>query len=374
MINTSKFYKALTDRNIDFFTGVPDSLLKDICAFISDNAPKERHIIAANEGASVGLAVGNYLASGKLPLVYMQNSGFGNTVNPLLSIADDDVYGIPMLLLIGWRGEPGIKDEPQHVKQGKVSEDLLIAMQIPYQIIDSNSNIDIILDLAVENAMADKKPYALLVRKGTFEKYKLKKETSTSFPLDREGAVKLIIDALGEDDIVVSTTGKTSREVFEHRVALGQSHEKDFLTVGAMGHTSAIAMGIAIEKKNRKVFCLDGDGSVIMHMGSLTINGLMNDLDNFKHIVINNGAHDSVGGQPTVGFEIDFPEIAKASGYTLVESASEVGDIKNKLKAIIRHKGRAFLELKVNKGAREDLGRPTKTPKENKNAFQQFLK
>ena len=208
MINTSKFYKALTDRNIDFFTGVPDSLLKDICAFISDNAPKERHIIAANEGASVGLAVGNYLASGKLPLVYMQNSGFGNTVNPLLSIADDDVYGIPMLLLIGWRGEPGIKDEPQHVKQGKVSEDLLIAMQIPYQIIDSNSNIDIILDLAVEKAMTDKKPYALLVRKGTFEKYKLKKETSTSFPLDREGAVKLIIDELGDDDIVVSTTGK----------------------------------------------------------------------------------------------------------------------------------------------------------------------
>lgn len=374
MINTSKFYKALIDRNIDFFTGVPDSLLKDICAFISDNAPTKRHIIAANEGASVGLAVGNYLASGKLPLVYMQNSGFGNTVNPLLSIADDDVYGIPMLLLIGWRGEPGIKDEPQHVKQGKVSEDLLIAMQIPYQIIDANSNIDTVLDLAVEKAMTDKKPYALLVRKGTFEKYNLKKEKSTSFPLDREGAVKLIIDELGDEDIVVSTTGKTSREVFEHRVALGQSHEKDFLTVGAMGHTSAIAMGIAIEKNNRKVFCLDGDGSVIMHMGSLPINGLMNDLDNFKHIVINNGAHDSVGGQPTVGFEIDFPEIAKASGYTMAESASEVEDIKNKLKAIIQHKGRAFLELKVNKGARENLGRPTKTPKENKNAFQQFLK
>lgn len=374
MINTSKFYNALTDRNIDFFTGVPDSLLKDICAFISDNAPSERHIIAANEGASVGLAVGNYLASGKLPLVYMQNSGFGNTVNPLLSIADDDVYGIPMLLLIGWRGEPGVKDEPQHVKQGKVSEELLKAMQIPYQIIDANSNMETVLDLAVKKAMTDKKPYALLVRKGTFEKYSLKKEISTSFPLDREGAVKLIIDELGDKDIVVSTTGKTSREVFEHRVALGQSHERDFLTVGAMGHTSAIAMGIAIEKNDRNVFCLDGDGSVIMHMGSLPINGLMNNLDNFKHIVINNGAHDSVGGQPTVGFEVDFPEIAKASGYTMAESASEIDDIKSKLKAIIQHKGRAFLELKVNKGAREDLGRPTKTPKENKNAFQQFLK
>ncbi len=374
MINTLKFYQALTARGIDFFTGVPDSLLKDICAFISDNAPNARHIIAANEGASVGLAVGSYLASGKLPLVYMQNSGFGNTVNPLLSIADNDVYGIPMLLLIGWRGEPGIKDEPQHVKQGKVSEELLAAMQIPYQIIDATSNIDIVLDKAVEKAMTNKKPYALLVRKGTFEKYKLKKEIPTSFPLDREGAVKLVIDVLEDKDIVVSTTGKTSREVFEYRVALGQSHEKDFLTVGAMGHTSSIAMGVAIEKKNRNVYCIDGDGSVIMHMGSLAINGLMGDLNNFKHIVINNGAHDSVGGQPTVGFEIDFPEIAKASGYTLVDSASEIQDIKKKLKVLKGHKGRAFLELKVNKGAREDLGRPTKTPKENKNAFQQFLK
>ncbi len=374
MINTSEFYKALTKRNIDFFTGVPDSLLKDICAFISDNAPNDRHVIAANEGASVGLAVGSYLASGKLPLVYMQNSGFGNTVNPLLSIADDDVYGVPMLLLIGWRGEPGIKDEPQHVKQGKVSEELLIAMQIPYQVIDADSDIEIILENAVEKAMSEKKPYALLVRKGTFEKYSLRKDTATSYPLDREGAVKLIIDGLKEHDIVVSTTGKTSREVFEHRVALGQSHEKDFLTVGAMGHTSAIAMGIAIEKNNRNVYCLDGDGSVIMHMGSLAINGLMHNLDNFKHIVINNGAHDSVGGQPTVGFEINFPEIAKACGYTLVESASKVEDIKKKLIAIANHKGRAFLELKVNKGARENLGRPTKTPKENKNAFQQFLK
>jgi phosphonopyruvate decarboxylase len=374
VINTLKFYQALTARGIDFFTGVPDSLLKDICAFISDNAPNERHIIAANEGASVGLAVGNYLASGKMPLVYLQNSGFGNTINPLLSIADNDVYGIPMLLLIGWRGEPGIKDEPQHVKQGKVSEELLIAMEIPYQIIDAASNIDNVLDKAVEKAMTIKKPYALLVRKGTFEKYKLKKETPTSFPLDREGAVKLIIDVLEDKDIVVSTTGKTSREVFEQRVALEQSHERDFLTVGAMGHTSSIAVGIALEKKDRNVYCLDGDGSVLMHMGSLAINGQMDHLDNLKHIVLNNGAHDSVGGQPTVGFEIDFPEIAKASGYTIVDSASEIEDIKKKLKALTRHKGRAFLELKVNKGAREDLGRPTKTPKENKNAFQQFLK
>jgi len=374
MINTSKFYTGLSSRGINFFTGVPDSLLKDICAYISDNAPEDRHIISANEGASIGLAVGNYLASGKLSLVYMQNSGFGNTVNPLLSIADDDVYGIPMLLLIGWRGEPGIKDEPQHVKQGKVSEELLIAMNIPYQIIDADSEIDVVLDEAINTAMSEMKPYALLVRKNTFEKYKLQNDQASSFSLDREGAVKLIIDQLNEKDIVVSTTGKTSREVFEYREELNQTHERDFLTVGAMGHTSSIAMGVAIEKKDRNVFCLDGDGSVLMHMGSLAINGLRKDLQNFKHIVINNGAHDSVGGQPTVGFEIDFPKIAESCGYTLVDTASEVDEIKSKLSKMINHKGRAFLELKVNKGAREDLGRPTKTPKENKKAFKQFLK
>ncbi len=374
MIDTATFYNALTARGIDFFTGVPDSLLKDICAYISDNAPAERHIIAANEGASVGLAVGSYLASGKIPLVYMQNSGFGNTLNPILSIADDAVYGIPMLLMIGWRGEPGVKDEPQHLRQGEVSEELLKAMQISYQIVGQGSDIESVLDKALETTIRQGKPYALLVRKGTFEKYKLKNDKASSFPLDREGAVKLIIDQLGEEDIVVSTTGKTSREVFEHRVALGQTHEKDFLTVGAMGHTSSIAMGIAIEKTNRNVVCLDGDGSVIMHMGSLAINGMMKNLKNFKHIVINNGAHDSVGGQPTVGFDMDFVGVAKSCGYTMSETASESDDIKDKLDVLMNHSGRAFLEIRVNKGAREDLGRPTKTPKENKVAFQEFLK
>jgi phosphonopyruvate decarboxylase len=374
MINTSNFYNALTSRDIDFFTGVPDSLLKDICAYISDNAPEDRHIISANEGTSIGLAIGSYLATGKLPLVYMQNSGFGNTVNPILSIADDDVYGIPMLLLIGWRGEPGIKDEPQHVKQGKVSEELLKTMGIPYEIIDANSNIDTILDKAIEITLKKKKPYALLVRKNTFEKYTLQKDKESLFKLNREGAVKLIIEQLKKDDVVISTTGKTSREVFEYREELKQTHEKDFLTVGAMGHTSSIAMGIAIERKNRNVFCIDGDGSVLMHMGSLAINGMMKRVENFKHIVINNGAHDSVGGQPTVAFDIDFNQIAAASGYTLADTACEVNEIREKLKALVAHKGRAFLEIKVNKGARENLGRPTKSPKENKTAFQKFIK
>jgi phosphonopyruvate decarboxylase len=374
VISTAKFYEALTSRGIDFFTGVPDSLLKDICAYISDHAPEERHIIAANEGNAVGLAVGNYLAGGKLPLVYMQNSGFGNTVNPLLSIADNDVYGIPMLLMVGWRGEPGVKDEPQHVKQGRISEELLQTMEIPYRILHSGSDIEEVLNEATRVAVSKNMPFAILVRKDTFAKYKLVKDVRTNYELDREGAVKLVIDNLSDTDIVVSTTGKTSREVFEYRVALGHSHERDFLTVGAMGHTSSIALGIAIEKPGRDVICLDGDGSAIMHMGSLAINGMKSDLKNFKHIVINNGAHDSVGGQPTIAFSIELTKIAEACGYTMVESASEVKEIRQKLKEVMSHDGRAFLEIKVNKGARADLGRPTKSPKENKAAFQKFLK
>jgi len=374
MIDTSKFYKSLRDKGVDFFTGVPDSLLKDFCAYITDYVSEDKHILAANEGNAIGLAVGNYLATGKLPFVYMQNSGFGNAVNPLLSIADEDVYSIPLLLMIGWRGEPGFKDEPQHIKQGKVSESLLEAMGIPYQILDANSDIEKVLSKATSIAMKENKPYALLVRKNTFSKYKLQKEIQTNFSLDREAAIKLIIDQLEDDDIVISTTGKTSREVFEYREELNQTHEKDFLTVGAMGHTSSIAMGVALENKDRNVYCLDGDGSAIMQMGSFAINGTIRSISNFKHIILNNGAHDSVGGQPTVAFNIDMPKIASSCGYSFVNSASDETDIKEKLEALKKHKGIAFLELKVNKGARENLGRPTVSPKDNKKAFQKFLK
>ena len=373
MINPEKLYNKLKENNVDFFSGVPDSLLKDFCAFISDNVEDGKHIIAANEGASIGLAVGYYLATGKVPMVYMQNSGLGNAINPLLSIADDKVYGIPMLLMIGWRGDPGLKDEPQHVRQGEVNEDLLKAMQLPYLILSRDSDVNLVIKEAIVTSTSNGKPFVLLVRNDTFEKYKLKKDNSTSFDLNREDAVKLVIDSLQEEDVIISTTGKTSREVFEYRVELKQSHEKDFLTVGAMGHTSSIAMGIAIAKPNKKIYCIDGDGSIIMHMGSLAINGQLESVKNFKHIVINNGAHDSVGGQPTVAFDIDLSAIAKSNGYTFSAIASKASEISAELIKLAAHSGRGFLEIRVNKGSRENLGRPTRTPKENKLDFQEFL-
>jgi phosphonopyruvate decarboxylase len=369
MIKTKLFYDKLSSLGIDFYTGVPDSLLKDICSYITDATPVERNIIAANEGGAIGLAIGYAMAKSKIPLVYMQNSGFGNTINPLLSLADPKVYGIPMLLLVGWRGEPNIKDEPQHIKQGEVSETLLKTLNLPYSIISKDSeNFSTVLTNAVDFMKKKNTPYVLLVRKGTFEKYKLKTEKVTNHDLNREGAIKKIVNKLGDNDIVVSTTGKTSREVFEYREELGDNHEKDFLTVGGMGHANQIALGLAIGKPNRTIYCIDGDGAVLMHTGSL---GIIGDIApaNLKHIIINNGAHDSVGGQPTIGFDIDFRKIAEGFNYNQTFQIKTIIEFDKIFESFKKSIGPSLLEIIVNKGAREDLGRPTVSPKDNKEEF-----
>ncbi len=376
MLSPEFFFRALKEERINFFSGVPDSLLKNICAYITDNTIDKNHIIAANEGNALSLGIGYHLATNELPLVYMQNSGLGNIVNPLLSLADTDVYAIPMLLMIGWRGEPNVKDEPQHKKQGRITIELLESMGIKYQILSSNTSnaeAEKIIQEAVSYAQKNNTPYALVVRKGSFENYKLKSDTKGDFPLLREQAIKLIVDRLSEKDIVVSTTGVTSRELFEYREALGQGHEKDFLTVGGMGHANQIALGIALQKPDRQVFCFDGDGAMLMHMGSLAINANTR-CSNFKHIIFNNGAHDSVGGQPTVAYKIDVEAIANAVGYDMVLQANNEYEIKNALKELQQFNGMVLLEIRVNKGFRSDLGRPTTTPLENKKALMDFVR
>jgi phosphonopyruvate decarboxylase len=376
MINTQSFFQSLTKYDIDFFSGVPDSLLKDICAYITDHTDSKNHIIAANEGNAIALGIGHYLASNKLPLIYMQNSGLGNVVNPLLSLADSDVYSVPMLLMIGWRGEPGIKDEPQHKKQGRVMLKMLDAMEISYDILsadmDNNQAEEVIKNIS-RKALKNNKPYAIIIKKGAFFEYQLKESPKINFPLFREDAIKVIVNNLHKKDIVVSTTGVASRELFEYREELGQGHERDFLTVGGMGHASQIALGIALEKSERTVFCLDGDGAVLMHMGALAISGNM-ECDNFKHIVFNNGAHDSVGGQPTVGYSTEFQSIAQASGYDLVLQAKNGSEIVECIRKLKTFKGKVFFEIKVKKGFRKDLSRPTTTPIENKNSLMKFIK
>ena len=258
MIEVNTAYNVMVESGIDLFTGVPDSLLKNICAYITDVAPRQKHIIAANEGNAVGIAAGHYLATGKPALVYMQNSGLGNTVNPLLSLADEKVYSIPMVLMIGWRGEPGVHDEPQHVKQGEVTLALLDAMQIPYVILDDASQIARQVQLAMER----KAPTAIVIRKGTFGSYKLQSTRSNDNPLSREEAMQLVVSHLRADDVIVSTTGKLSRELFEYREARHEGHGHDFLTVGSMGHSSSIALGIALEKPGRRVVQHDAQTAV----------------------------------------------------------------------------------------------------------------
>ena len=376
MISTEYFFKNLLKARVEFFAGVPDSLLKNICSYITDNTSPKNHIIAANEGNALALGIGYHLASGKLPLIYMQNSGLGNIVNPLLSLADPDVYSVPMLLMIGWRGEPNVKDEPQHKKQGRVTLKMLEAMEVPYQVLSvdtSDEQAKEIIKKASKEALKNNAPYAIVVKKGAFSEYKLKKDETANLPLFREDAIKIIVDNLNDSDIIVTTTGVASRELFEYREELKQGHEKDFLTVGGMGHANQIAFGIALQKPNRRVFCLDGDGAALMHMGSLAINGNI-ECNNFKHIIFNNGAHDSVGGQPTVGYTTDFQSIAKASGYDLVLQAETNEEVVKCIESLKAFEGKVFLELKTKKGFRKDLGRPTTTPKENKENLMEFIK
>lgn len=373
MIQPDFFINALAREGMDFFTGVPDSLLKNICAYITDNVSSEKNIIAANEGGAVGLAAGYHLATGRVPVIYMQNSGEGNAVNPLMSLTDKDVYNIPVLLLIGWRGEPGVYDEPQHLKQGKITLSLLDAMGIKYTVLsfDEAEAGQQILE-AAEYMKETNEAYALIVRKGTFADYQLQNKVSNDLSLTREEAIQIVAEATDPTSVIVSTTGMISRELFEYRSHKGLGHCRDFLTVGSMGHASQIALGIAVQKRDHRVYCFDGDGASIMHMGNMAIAASMK-CKNFVHVVFNNGAHDSVGGQPTVGLQIDFPKVAEAMGYEYVFSVSDTQLLIETLNSIQKVEGPVFLEVKVKKGSRKDLGRPTTTPIQNKESFMNFI-
>ena len=397
MISPRSFVSTLCELGVDFFTGVPDSLLKSFCAYVTDNCG-ENHVIAANEGGAVGLAAGHYLATGRPALVYMQNSGQGNAVNPLCSLADPDVYSIPMVLLVGWRGEPGAKDEPQHVKQGKVTVSLFETLDIPTEVLpdDESAALEVTRRM-VERAKAESRPFALVVRKGLFAEYKLQNKKPDISTLPREQAIEGVLRALTKDAVVVSTTGMISREVYETRERLGQDHSRDFLTVGSMGHAIMIALGIAKAQPSRRVYCLDGDGASIMHLGNMAIAG-QSGCENLTHIVFNNAAHDSVGGQPTVGGDIDFERVAEELGYNVLQSPQDqyvnrdgigVDEVAAGMSWLVTTEEQSkqckpdyydelpkkpnFILFKVAKGARKDLGRPKEPPRVNKALFMETL-
>jgi len=367
MVNTKEFYDYLLYKGIDLFAGVPDSLLKNICACIKQNCHENKNIITANEGNAVAIACGYHISTGKYGMVYMQNSGQGNAVNPLLSLADEDVYKIPVLLMIGWRGEPDTKDEPQHKKQGKVTLSLLETMGIKYTVLDDDYKRHI--DYCFDYMNNYSKPIALIVKKGIFSEYRAEK-MNDKYTITREDALKTVIDILEDDDFIVSTTGKTSREIYEIREAINQGHSNDFLTVGSMGHTASIALGISLGTE-KNIYCIDGDGSFLMHMGSLGIAAKYAS-GNFKYILINNGAHESVGGQPTIAFDIDIENILKSLGFKNVYKAVNIEEIKSSMK-YLQNENLSAIIIYTRQGSRDNLGRPSTTPQENKIAMMEKL-
>jgi len=360
-------------KRFDFFAGVPDSLLSPVCSYlISTYGIGKQHIIAANEGNAVALAAGYHLATGGIPVVYMQNSGEGNIINPVASLMNDKVYGIPCVFLVGWRGEPGVHDEPQHVYQGEVTVKLLEDMDIATMIISKETKeaeVETQLD-AWTDLLASGKQVAFVVKKGALE-FDGKVQYKNNNTMSREEIIKHIVTVTG-DDPIVSTTGKASRELFEIREHDGNGHEHDFLTVGSMGHSSSIALGIALQKPEKKVWIIDGDGAALMHMGAMAIIG-SNEPSNLVHIVINNEAHESVGGMPTVAGKIDLVGIAKACGYPNATSVDSFKALAETLRAAKSSDSLTFIEVKASIGARVDLGRPTTTAKENKEAFMKGL-
>ncbi len=369
-----KIEDLLKELGGKFYTGVPDSQLKELCNFLMrTRGIGSEHIIAANEGNCVGIAAGHYLATGEVPVVYMQNSGLGNIVNPVASLLNPKVYGIPCIFIVGWRGEPGVHDEPQHVFQGEITETLLADLDIAHIVIDKDISIEQIREVQKDfrQRLDNGESVAFLVKKGALETEE-KVAYGNDYSLIREEVIEEIVKSAGED-VIVSTTGKASRELFEIRERRNEGHEKDFLTVGSMGHSSSIAYGIAKNKPNTRVWCIDGDGAVLMHMGSMALLG-SSKRSNMVHIVINNEAHETVGGMPTVAGKINLQKIAEGCGYEgiyLVKDKETLGAVLDKVK---NAKELSFVEIRCKLYSRKDLGRPTRTARENKEDFMNHLK
>ena len=367
MINAKTFINELNKVGIEFYTGVPDSLMSEFSKSLHFDFDDKNHIIATNEGSALAMCMGYNLATNKIPLIYMQNSGLGNFVNPYTSLLHKDIYNIPFILLVGWRGEPGLQDEPQHIFQGKITLDLLKLLDIDYIIIDNNTDLESITK-KIRESINSRYPLALVVRKNTFEKDERVFENNNSLP-KRNEALKKILELFDEKTLYISTTGKLSRELYEIRKNSEQT-PNDLYVVGGMGHASSIAYGINQNLNENKVVCLDGDGSLLMHMGSLGIIGQSN-MKNFIHVIFNNSSHESVGGQPNIYDQIDSNGLAKSLGYKsvlIVKNYEEFDHIN-----IENFDGPTFIEVKVQNSSDKNLLRPDKTPEENKRNFMEKI-
>lgn len=377
MIRPDDFVAALRAKGASLFVGVPDSLLKELSLVMQDVLPQGQHIIAANEGNALAISMGHYLASNKPAVVYLQNSGLGNLINPLISLADPVVYSIPALLLIGWRGEPGLHDEPQHLRQGELTINLLDQLEIPYKVVDCSCDFEEIVDTAWNDMEARNAPVALLVKRGSFSDAGIVISEAKSegnirnSSLIREEVIRKILELSNAEDCFIATTGITGRELFGLRASRGEA-PKDFLTIGGMGHCSSIALGVAISKPKTRVICLDGDGALLMHMGSVPVIGDFHP-GNLVHVLLNNGAHESVGGQPTAAHSINFCQLAISCGYANIFRVNDLASLEAAWFEIQQSKGPSFVEVLIIKGSRPGLGRPSIAPKANKEAFMRHL-
>ncbi|MCM1263057.1 MAG: phosphonopyruvate decarboxylase [Butyrivibrio sp.] len=368
-----KLLEQIENMGIEVITGVPDSTLKQFCDGLQLYNGKFRHYVTANEGAAVGIAVGTYLASGKPACIYMQNSGIGNAVNPLASLANKDVYGIPILFIVGWRGEPGVKDEPQHVFQGKITCRLFETMDVPYAVVDSSTTEDEMLAILqeAEKNFKENNQFAIIVKKGTFEADK-KFTWENGNTLLREQTLGTILKLAPKDACIVSTTGKISRELYEQSNKLFGNHDSIFMTVGGMGHASMIAFGIAKQRPDKRVICIDGDGAALMHMGALSFIA-SHAPKNYVHIVINNQAHESVGAMPTDCPDTNFAALAQTAGYVYTERITDMEGLLGIKEGLAAKKGPVFYEIMVSLASRADLSRPAETARENRDVFMKSL-
>lgn len=354
MSKSEQFIEELNKAGVDFFVGVPDSYLNGFCSCLSGMLDNKKHLIAANEGNAVAIASGHYFATGKIPLVYMQNSGIGNAVNPLLSLVDKNVYSVPMVILVGWRGEPKTNDWAQHKRQGEITTKLFEDMEIPYEIVSEDSDLNVLVNKAVKTASEEKTPFVLIARKGVFTEKK-KNLVNESYSMSREEAIEIILQEMPDNTFYTATTGRATRELYYLREKRKEGHNHDFLNVGSMGHASSVALGLAIADKNKKVVCLDGDSAAIMHMGAFTMVSKM-DVPNFIHIVLNNGAHESVGGELSAGFLIDFTKIAKASGYeTLDKPVTNEMKLREAIRKLKTADKASFIDVRIHQGISPEL-------------------
>jgi phosphonopyruvate decarboxylase len=374
MISAKGFVKQFVKNGVTRFTGVPDSVLKPLCNYLSSNSGSFENTIVANEGSAIAVATGHFLSTGRPSLVYFQNSGLGNALNPLVSLTHPNVYGIPAILLIGWRGEPGVKDEPQHIEQGSITPRILESLGIPWFVLPTDdTSLPSFLSKVFESMRLAGGPVAILARPATFNDLEINECATTGFEFTREKAISAVVDSLPSRSVVVCTTGMASRELYEHRMATSGEINRDFLMVGAMGHASSVAHAIASIKRDLLVCCIDGDGALLMHMGAVAVIG-MSKTSNLVHVLINNAAHDSVGGQPIAAENLDMLELALACGYRKAIRVNSAQEIERLLESKLLNDGPTFIDVKVSKGSRKDLGRPKTSPKQNKENFIKYMK